>query len=142
MSSLFLETGLRPASDWSQMPLAVLPICILDVDILSRHVQKAGGKHPSVCKKECRSLSGISVRLANRSMNSAGTKARLGVDWTLIFCKDERPRSLGGFSRKWNNIGRLEVDEIPNLIIRSFLVGVVDAGADFANQAEAEELHA
>jgi hypothetical protein len=87
VSSLFLETGLRPASDWSQMPLAVLPICILDVDILSRHVQKAGGKHPSVCKKECRSLSGISVRLANRSMNSAGTKARLGVDWTLIFSK-------------------------------------------------------
>ena len=83
-------------------------------------------------------LSPIGQPLDEFSWNEGSPGCRLDFD----FSKDERPRSLGGFSRKWNNIGCLEIDEIPNLIICSFLVGVVDAGADFANQAEAEELHA
>jgi hypothetical protein len=88
-------------------------------------------------KSECY-LSPIGPSLDEFSWNEGLLRCRL----ELNFPKDERPRSLGGFSGKWNNIGRLEIDEIPNLIIRSFLVGVIDASADFANQAEAEELHA
>lgn len=49
---------------------------------------------------------------------------------------------LGRSSGNLDQVGRVEINQVADLVIRTMLAGVINSGTDFSNQTEAEELHA